>query len=92
VTGEELRAKYPSVPSWDTAAALRLVGSTVPINFAYASLYPSREAAEEFAASNLEHHGHPSLGIAELPDGSGWVGVLDLRPSLGAAQRAKDSA
>jgi hypothetical protein len=84
MSGAELRARYPTVTTYrDTAAALKLVGANldgIAPDDAHASLYPSREAAEAFAASNLEHHGHPSLGIAEV-DG-GWVGVLDLRPAI----------
>ncbi len=47
--------------------------------------YRDQEAADAYAASNLEHYGHPSLGTVRLEDGT-VIGVLDLRPALRRAR------
>lgn len=41
--------------------------------------YSSREAAEAFAASNLENYGYRSLGIAGSADGVIGVTYVPLR-------------
>jgi hypothetical protein len=74
-----LVARYGKPETTDTAAALKLIAGGIGIDpgDAQAFLYGSREAAEAYAASNLEHEGFPSLGIAET--GRGWIGVIDMR-------------
>ena len=74
-----LVARYGKPESADTAAALKLIpaGPGIDPRDAQAFLYGSREAAEAFAASNLEHQGLPSLGITKTA--AGWIGVVDIR-------------
>jgi hypothetical protein len=74
-----LIAQYGKPETTDTVAALKLVpgGIGVDPHDAMAFLYGSREAAEAFAASNLEHQGFPSLGIIKTE--RGWIGVIDMR-------------
>ena len=81
--GAELREKYDGhVRVVDAGEPLRRLGlrETVHPRDAVACLYPSQEACDEFAAANLEHHGHPSLG-SYATDG-GVMGVTDLRHAL----------
>jgi len=84
-TAKELRERYGKPPSADCGAALRALGLREYIHPADAKafLYPSREAADAFAAGNLRHHGHPDLGSYETPEGI--VGLTDLRPALAEA-------
>lgn len=82
-SGASLRARYGRPLTADVAGALRRLGlreAVHPLD-AYAFRYDSQEAADAFAVSNLEHHGHPDLG-SYLADDGGVVGVLDLRPAL----------
>lgn len=88
-TGAELRAKYPTTRSYDRAAACLLLDLGELTDYLFAYWYPSREAAGEFAAANLEHHGHPTVGTAEA-DG-GWVSVIDIGPAI-AKMRAEARA
>jgi hypothetical protein len=64
-------------------SSLRILGlrDTVHPDDAVALVYPTRDAAEAFAASNLEHEHLPSLGITQTS--AGWIGVTDLRPPPG---------
>lgn len=54
-------------------------------------VYPSQEAADAFAAANLEQHGHPTVGTYEAPDGSGIVGVLDIRAAIAEADAQREA-
>lgn len=80
--GAALRAKYPGVKVIDAGEPLRHLGLRDAIHpfDAVASLFPSQEAADAFAAANLEDYGHPNLG--SYADGDGVIGVLDMRPAL----------
>jgi hypothetical protein len=80
--GFELRLRYGTPVTADTAGALRRLGlrDTVHPLDAYAFRYQSQEAADAFAVSNREHHGHPDLG-SYVAHG-GVIGVIDLRHSL----------
>jgi hypothetical protein len=97
LTRRELAERYGS-EHFDEATALRMVGhAEIPVSVVYASVYRSREAAEAYAAANLEHYGHPSLGIIQLI-GEEWagrnghfVGVTDLRPAIAAAEARRAS-
>lgn len=62
----------------DRAEALRLLGITeiTSLDDVVAFRYASREAAEAFAASNLENKGYRSLGIRETSDGV--IGVTHI--------------
>lgn len=71
------------------AIALAALGADVTPGDVYASVYRDGEAADAFAASNLAHHGHPTLAKVQLPDGR-VVGILDLRPSLERFARGED--
>lgn len=85
VVGERLRAKYGSPKMIDIDEALRLCDVDVPQDERkdlYAWLYPSREAAEAFQASNRETHGDVTYGPLQTDEG--WIGVLDLRSRLAA--------
>jgi hypothetical protein len=77
---QALVARHGKPETTDRAAALRLLGKRSEIHpyDVVAYIYASRESAEGFAASNLEHHGYPSLGITETAQG--WLGIIDLRP------------
>src|ERR1035441_10890550 len=74
--------RYGKPAHFDTAQALDLLGKTGEIqpDEAVAFLYPTREAAEAFADSNLLNGGLPSLGIMEVA--GGWLGAVDIRPDL----------
>jgi hypothetical protein len=81
---DTLIARYGEPAAYrDTAGALRLIGirGEVHPDDAYASIYPNRECAEVFAASNLRHNHCPDLGLIERD--YGWLGVTDLRPQAG---------
>jgi len=83
-----LCARWGKPETADAGQALRLIGCRgVHPDEVHASRYASREAAEAFAASNLEHLASPSLGIVQ--DGDSWLGVTDLRPQLAALGGAK---
>ena len=79
---DRMFARYGYPAQYDTAQALDLLGKTGEIqpDEAIAFLYPSREAAEAFADSNLLNGGLPSLGIMEVA--GGWLGAVDIRPDL----------
>jgi hypothetical protein len=64
----------------DEAAALRLIGERDQVHphDVAAFAYQDHRAEQAWAASNLKHHGHPSLGSAI--GGDAVIGVLDLRP------------
>lgn len=69
----------PASPQ-ETAQALfdlKLSGHVLP-HQAMVFRYSSHEAAEAFAAANLEHNGFPSLGILDEPGGTA-IGVIDTR-------------
>lgn len=81
---EAMWARYGVPKTADTAQALRTIGRRQEVHpkDAIAFLYANQEAADAFAATNLEHHGHQSLGSYATADGV--VGVIDIR----AAQEA----
>ena len=66
---------------------LRLMGRRDDIHprDVVASLYPSVEAAEAFAALNREHFGHDVIGPVAVPAGA--VAVVDMRRTLAALQK-----
>lgn len=68
----------------DGGAALALLGLRGAVHPAdvVAFAYRDRDAAAAWQASNLEHNGIPALGAAVAE--TGVIGVLDLRPALGA--------
>lgn len=86
LSGEELRARYGKPEQIDAAwvlagpladqagAVSRGLGGRNPV---VAFRYESAEAAEAFAAANLRHHGHTSLGPVDAGVG-GIVGVVVL--------------
>lgn len=76
---EALRAQYGQPVTVDAAEALRVLGEHMHLAPAdvVAFRYRDQEGADAYAASNLEHYGHPSLGTYVVPDGV--VGVIDLR-------------
>jgi hypothetical protein len=45
--------------------------------------HSSQEAAEAYADSNRNHHGHPAW-VEQTPDG--WLSVVDLRPAVARAR------
>lgn len=91
LTREELQARYKPPEHFDEGTALQLLGITdIPPRLVYASLYADRETAEAYQLANLEHYGHPALGLKELPDGT-VAGLLDMRPAIAAAERATAS-
>ena len=75
-------ARYGKPVKTDSAVALDLLGKTSEIHPAEAMAYryPSREAAEAFADSNLLNGDLPSLGIMEVA--GGWLGAVDIRSDL----------
>lgn len=79
-----LRAEHGPIATHDADTALRLIGlrDQVHPDDVFASVYPTREAADVFAAANLADYGHPTLATVAV-DG-GWLGVIDLRPCLAA--------
>jgi hypothetical protein len=81
-TGAELRERYGRPPRVDSGDALRRLGlrDSIHPHDAFAFLYPSQEAADAFAAANLEHYGHPDLGSYATDEGV--IGVTDLRHAL----------
>lgn len=91
-----LEERYGVPENIAASDALRLLGITYVTDAAdfIGHIYRDQEAADGWLASNLEHHGHPALGTAPLPDGR-VVGILDLRPSMARAReearRAHDS-
>lgn len=73
---------YGRPVSVDTKAALRLLGITdVDPRDVAAFRYRDREAADAYAAANLEHWGHSTIGSYDLGE-HGVVGVLDLRAAI----------
>jgi len=76
---EEMWAQYGVPQAADTATALRTIGRRQEVHpkDAIAFLYSNQEAADAFAAANLEHHGHQSLGSYATAEGV--VGVIDIR-------------
>jgi hypothetical protein len=74
-----LVAQYGKPERIDGETALEAIGRPAGISAdnVIAYIYRSREAAEAYAVSNLEHSDVASLGIVET-DG-GWLGVTDLR-------------
>jgi hypothetical protein len=53
----------------DMVTAVGVLGAEAANPDAYAFRYTSREAAEAFAASNLEHYGYRSFGPVVTDDG-----------------------
>lgn len=88
LTQEEMWAEYGQPTRADTAVALRTIGrrQAVHPNDAVAFLYRDQDAADAFAASNLEKNGLSTLGSYATP--LGVIAVLDLRPSQVALGRA----
>lgn len=81
VRREFLWARYGRPEMVDAANALQTLGISDPTADDVAAFrYRDREAADAYAAANLEHHGLSVLGTYEV-DG-GVIGVLDLRPQL----------
>lgn len=79
---EWMWARYGQPKATDAATALEALGITdVMPEQVTAFLYRDREAAEAYAAANIEYHGLSVLGSYELATGD-VVGVLDLRPEL----------
>jgi hypothetical protein len=74
-------AKYGYPERADAGDALRAVGKRGEIHpdNVCAFTYATREAADAFAAANLQDSGYPSAGIIQQDDGR-WLGVVDLRP------------
>ena len=70
---EKLWAQWGKPESVDATHAAELLGLPYQIDM-LAFRYASLEAARAYAASNLEHHGHLSLGIAETPEGV--IGII----------------
>jgi hypothetical protein len=67
----------------DTAAALRTLGiADVSPDDAVAFLYSSAEAAQAFAASNLEHYGYRSFGPVVADAGVLGAVYVPMRPLL----------
>jgi hypothetical protein len=66
----------------DPGGALRVLGKRdlVHPRDVIAFVYRDQAAAEAWAASNVAHYGHPSLGLT--PVDGGVLGVLDLRGVL----------
>jgi hypothetical protein len=81
-TGAELRERYGKPVQVHGGDALRQLGlrGTIHPDGVVAFLYPSQEAADAYAAGNLEHHGHTHLGSYAVA--GGVVGVADLRHAL----------
>jgi hypothetical protein len=76
------------------ATACRLLGGAAAgLNMTdmLAFRYPTREAARAFHQLNHDEHGHASLGIVADPDGTGVIGVMDIRKKL-AEMRARHEA
>jgi hypothetical protein len=69
------------VPEAPALRALGLRGQVHPLD-AHACLYSSAQMAAAWAQLNLDHYGHPSLGILVVE--GGVIGVIDLRPALAA--------
>ncbi len=80
--GEELRTKYgkpEQVPAGPVLKLLKQEGVTVADpRTAIAYRYPTTEACEAFAAGNLRHHGHESLGPVVTDEGI--FGIVLLKP------------
>jgi hypothetical protein len=66
---EALCAKWGRPEPYDRYRAIVMVGAAKAPEDVIAFRYSSREAAQAFADSNLEHYGIRSLGIAESEDG-----------------------
>ena len=79
---DELRSRYGQPTKAEAASALSALGllGEVDPDGVIAFTYPSQEAADAYAAANLEHWGHPTLGTYETT--AGVIGVLDLRPAI----------
>ncbi len=86
-----LEARYPmdhTRPPYDADQALDLLSlraQGVQPDDIIAWVYPSREAAEQYARANEKCWGLPSLGITVDANGE-VVGVTDLRPALAGQQ------
>lgn len=80
----QLWATYGQPTRADTAVALRTIGKGQEVHpkDAVAYLYRDQEAADAFAASNLETYGLSTLG--SYATHLGVIAVLDLRPSMRA--------
>jgi hypothetical protein len=79
---EQMWATYGQPKTTDAASALEALGITDAMpSQVHAFVYRDREAAEAYAAANLEHHGVSMLGTYELDTGE-VVGVLDFRPQI----------
>lgn len=78
----ELVSRYGKPQKTDPGPVLELLGisSAGPAGNVFAFTYSSKEAAEAFAKSNLENHGHTSLGIIYSERLASWAGVLVLNP------------
>lgn len=87
--------RYGRPTTTNADSALEALGITdVTPEQVTAFVYRDQEAADAYAAANLEHYGLPVLGTYALAAG-GVVGVLDLRPELArldalSQQRAKE--
>jgi len=84
---DELWAKYGVPTKVEASSALDELGllGEVDPDHVVAFTYASREAADAYAAANLEHWGHPTLGTYETAHGV--VGVVDLRPAIAELDR-----
>jgi hypothetical protein len=79
---EDLRDDYGQPEPFDAATALELLGlsqKAQPAASTAAFRYPSMEAAQAYAAGNLRHHGHETIGPAETEQGV--IAVTVLKPA-----------
>lgn len=79
---EYMWERYGRPGTVDAGTALGALGITgVSPREVCAFRYRDQEAAEAYAVSNLEHHGHPTLGSYTIETGE-VIGVLDIRAAI----------
>ena len=82
---EDLRDDYGKPEHFDAATALHLLGRPGDLTGTctlIASRYPTMEVAQAFAAGNLRHHGHETIGPAETEQGV--IAITILKPESAA--------
>lgn len=78
------RYGHPETVDRETALALLGITDVGPDDVA-AFRYRDQEAADAYAAANMEHWGHPTLGSCAAE--TGVIGVLDLREAVADMKR-----
>lgn len=87
---EHMWATYGQPEPIDAAAALAALGITdVDPKGVIAFRYRTRDAADAYAAVNIDDYGYMTLGTYSLGH-AGIVGVIDIRPAIADMKRQYD--